>query len=64
MGKALRGTAPGESLHMNYVTMFEGEGLLVLKVDFSGFIMLWDAKSYNTDEVVRGCRIFGDGRRP
>ncbi len=55
VGKALRGTAPGESLHMDYVTMFEGEGLLVLKDGFSGFIMLWDAKSYNavtTEEAV------------
>ena len=45
MGKALRGTAPGESLHMDYVTLFEDEGLLVLKDGFSGFVMLWDAKS-------------------
>jgi hypothetical protein len=35
----LLGAAPGELLHLNFITMFEGEGLLVLKDGFSGFIM-------------------------
>ena len=30
VGKALRGAAPGESLHLDFITLFEGEGLLVL----------------------------------
>ena len=35
--------------------MFEGEGLLVLKDGFSGFVLRWDAKAYNaitTEEAV------------
>ena len=35
--------------------MFEGEGLLVLKDGFSGFVLLLDAKAYNaitTEEAV------------
>ena len=35
--------------------MFEGEGLLVLKDGFSGFVTLWHAKAYNastTEEAV------------
>ena len=63
VGKALRGTAPGESLHMDYVTLFKGKGLLVLKDSFSSFVMLWDAKSYNaatTEEaVVEWSALFG-----
>ena len=64
VGKALRGTAPGEALHVDYVTMFEGEGLLVLKDGFSGFVMLWDTKYYNAgtteDSVVEWAALFGD----
>ena len=63
MGKALRGAAPGESLHMDYVALFEGEGLLVLKDGFSGFVMLWKAQAYNaatTEEaVVEWSALFG-----
>ena len=40
VGKALRGAEPGVSLHLDYITMFEGEGLLVLKDGFSGFVLL------------------------
>ena len=55
IGKALRGSEPGESLHIDFITMFEGEGLLVLKDGFSGLVHLWDAKAYNamtTEEAV------------
>ena len=27
VGKALRSAAPGESLHLDFITLFEGEGL-------------------------------------
>ena len=43
VGKALRGAEPGVSLHLDYITMFEGEGLLVLKDGFSGFVLHWKA---------------------
>ena len=39
-GKALWDAAPGVSLHLDFITMFEGEGLLVLKDGFSGFVLL------------------------
>ena len=63
IGKALRGAEPGESLHLDFITMFEGEGLLVLKDGFSGFVLLWDAKAYNamtTEEaVIEWSALFG-----
>ena len=63
IGKALRGSEPGESLHLDFISMFEGEGLLVLKDGFSGFVLLWDAKAYNamtTEEaVIEWSALFG-----
>ncbi len=63
IGKALRGAEPGESLHLDFITMFEGEGLLVLKDGFSGFVLLWYAKAYNaltTEEaVIEWSALFG-----
>ena len=47
VGKALRGAAPGFSLHLDYITMFEGAGLLVLNDGFFGFVLLWEAAAYN-----------------
>ena len=63
IGKALRGSEPGESLHLDFISMFDGEGLLVLKDGFSGFVLLWDAKAYNavtTEEaVIEWSALFG-----
>ena len=44
------------------MTLFEGEGLLVLKDGFSGFVMLWEAAAYNaatTEAAVEWSALFG-----
>jgi hypothetical protein len=63
LGKALRGDRPGVSLHMDYITMWEGAGLLVLKDGFSSFVLLWEAQSFDaaTAEaaVIEWASLFG-----
>jgi transposase InsO family protein len=63
LGKALRGDRPGVSLHMDYITMWEGAGLLVLKDGFSSFVLLWEANSFDaaTAEaaVIEWASLFG-----
>ena len=63
LGKALRGDRPGVSLHMDYITIWEGAGLLVLKDGFSSFVLLWEAQSFDaaTAEaaVIEWASLFG-----
>ena len=47
LGKALRRDRPGMSLHMDYITMWEGAGLLVLKDGFTSFVLLWEATAFD-----------------
>ena len=47
LGEALRGTIPGQSLHIDFVTMVDKEGLLVLEDGFSAFVLLWWADEYS-----------------
>ena len=63
LGKALRGDRPGMSLHMDYITMWEGAGVLVLKDGFTSFVLLWEATAFDaaTTEaaVVEWASLFG-----
>ena len=63
LGKALRGDRPGVSLHMDYITIWEGAGLLVLKDGFSSFVLFWEANSFDaaTAEaaVIEWASLFG-----
>ena len=63
LGKALRGDRPGMSLHMDYITMWEGAGLLVLKDGFTSFVMLLEATAFDaaTAEaaVIEWASLFG-----
>ena len=54
LGKALQGAAPGDALHMDFVSMVEAtgssgvaKGLLVLKDGFSAHVTLWPADAYD-----------------
>ena len=62
-GKASRGASPSESLNLDYITLFEGDGLLVLKDGFSGFVILWEAAAYNASTteaaVIEWAALFG-----
>jgi hypothetical protein len=69
MGQAVQGAAPGEALHLDYVSMAENtesgapKGLLVLKDGFSGHVTLWPAEDFDgatTEEaVVAWAAMFG-----
>ena len=63
VGKTLRGAAPAEFLHFDFITLFKGEGLLVLKDRFSGFVLLWEAVAYNASTteatVIEWAALFG-----
>ena len=66
-GKALRGSRPGEALHLDYFSLKEAvtadKGLLVMKDGFSAFIWLWECQAFDSvvteEAVIAWCATFG-----
>jgi uncharacterized membrane protein YgcG len=66
-GKALRGSRPGEALHLDYFSLKDAvtadKGLLVMKDGFSAFIWLWECQAFDSvvteEAVIAWCAMFG-----
>ena len=63
LGKAVNGNAPGDSVHIDYISIRNKEGILVIKDGFSCWTMLWYAEEFDgpTTEraLIHWAAIFG-----
>ena len=50
LGQALNGYEPGESVHIDYISIKDKEGILVLKDGFSVWTMLWYAEAFDVHQ--------------